>query len=173
MNPQQLQEIWNNILNGQTQKALAAVLALITAVSGVGSIPQFPVNTSSVNVSLPITGSSNQSITLTELETEFINKLNEYRISRGKSPVRVSAKLTRQARSWSQTMATQNHYRHSNDNVWENIAYNYYGSADYVLTQWKNSPGHNRTMLLNQHSTVGFGQRRASNGYYYATLQFE
>lgn len=122
------------------------------------------------------TGNSNRTVNvdgvmLSPLEAEVVKGLNSYRASKGLKALKVRGDLVTQSRSWSGVMAAQNNLYHSNYNVWENIAYSPNGSAANVLTQWKNSPPHNRAMLETSISYVGFGQAKNAKGASYSTLQ--
>lgn len=101
-------------------------------------------------------------------EQRFAQKLNSYRSSKGKGSLVRSKCLTDAARSWSKTMATRNSLEHSDYDLvstfcgvsassGENILYTAFGSAEQVLSIWKNSSAHNSIMLGGSYDYMGVG----------------
>ena len=158
--------------------AVATALMLSTVPAGAADIFSASSGSSSAKVP-PGNGSGSNTgntvnvdgVMLSPREAEVVKGLNSYRASKGLKALKVRGDLVAQSRSWSGVMAAQNNLYHSNYNVWENIAYSPNGTATNVLTQWKNSPSHNRAMLESSISYVGFGQAKNSKGASYSTLQ--
>ena len=86
--------------------------------------------------------------------------INFYRIQNGRLPWLRSGQLDAQAQAWAEELSRTNSFRHSDTNVYENIAFNSH-SPEAAFEQWRTSPGHNRNMLSNARA-VGIG---AAHGY--------
>ena len=86
--------------------------------------------------------------------------INFYRIQNGRLPWLRSGQLDAQAQAWAEELSRTNSFRHSDANVYENIAFNSH-SPEAAFEQWRTSPGHNRNMLSNARA-VGIG---AAHGY--------
>lgn len=106
------------------------------------------------------------------LEHQTVQRLNDYRASRGLNRLSVDPGLTNQARAWSQRMAAGSSFSHSKgNNVFENIAWNTHAGPDTFFGQWRNSPGHDRNMLQAGVTKVGVGVAYAPDGKAFATMQ--
>lgn len=105
------------------------------------------------------------------LEGETIRQLNDYRASRGLSRLSVDPILTAQARGWSLHLANGGAFRHSDANVFENIAMHSNADAGTFFNQWRNSGGHDRNMLAGGVNKVGVGVAHDAQGKAYATMQ--
>ncbi|RSZ61920.1 CAP domain-containing protein [Corynebacterium hylobatis] len=105
------------------------------------------------------------------IENETIRLLNDYRVSHGLNRLAVDPGLTAQARDWSQRLADGAATRHSNHNVFENVAMNSQAGPATFFNQWKNSPGHNRNMLEAGVTKVGVGVAFDTAGKAYSTMQ--
>ena len=86
--------------------------------------------------------------------------INFYRIQNGRLPWLRSGQLDAQAQAWAEELSRTNSFRHSDANVYENIAFSSH-SPEAAFEQWRTSPGHNRNMLSNARA-VGIG---AAHGY--------
>ncbi|RUQ14529.1 CAP domain-containing protein [Corynebacterium genitalium] len=86
--------------------------------------------------------------------------INFYRIQNGRLPWLQSGQLDAQAQAWAEELSRTNSFRHSDANVYENIAFSSH-SPEAAFEQWRTSPGHNRNMLSNARA-VGIG---AAHGY--------
>ena len=86
--------------------------------------------------------------------------INFYRIQNGRLPWLRSGQLDAQAQAWAEELSRTNSFRHSDANVYENIAFSSH-SPEAAYEQWRTSPGHNRNMLSNARA-VGIG---AAHGY--------
>lgn len=86
--------------------------------------------------------------------------INFYRIQNGRLPWLRSGRLDAQAQAWAEELSRTNSFRHSDANVYENIAFSSH-SPEAAFEQWRTSPGHNRNMLSNARA-VGIG---AAHGY--------
>ena len=86
--------------------------------------------------------------------------INFYRIQNARLPWLRSSQLDAQAQAWAEELSRTNSFRHSDANVYENIAFNSH-SPEAAFEQWRTSPGHNRNMLSNARA-VGIG---AAHGY--------
>jgi uncharacterized protein YkwD len=107
-------------------------------------------------------------------ECAMLAKINAYRKSKGKSALKLSRTLGAAAEHHSKEMATKNYASHTllggvswsqnmtnhgyptNTYRGENIAAGNSAVAD-TLAQWKNSPGHNETMLSSDYKAIGIG----------------
>ncbi|QCB27378.1 CAP domain-containing protein [Corynebacterium endometrii] len=89
-------------------------------------------------------------------QTAVLNRINEYRRSKGLKPCTPSAKLNADSTRWAQTMNRTQRFEHSGyPGVGENIAFG--ASPSRAFDQWRNSPGHNRNMLDSRMRTCGVG----------------
>lgn len=144
-----------------------------------GTRPQNPSTTKRPNnpTTLPNKG-GNQSAD----REEFIGKLRDWRTANGfpgntinpKKPVNYSKSLNNYADYWSSEMARTKNYNHGpkipGRVCQENIMMHYTKpSVDDVFNAWKNSPGHNQTMLTSEYKDIGYSTVYG-NGAYYSTL---
>ncbi len=155
--------------------------------------------TDNVNETSLATNASTSQYTDTarQLKTLLLNQLNEYRAENGLSTLQhldISeqvADIRAQECSiyWSHTRpdgrrwsTTYHDLGYSFSSVGENLCHFYYSiteqdiaeQADYVMTSWKNSPGHNANMLKSKWNYVGIGIYFDNNNYndLYATQEF-
>lgn len=107
-----------------------------------------------------------------EMAAELVKLLNEYRAEQGVGALTVSTSLAQSAK----TRAAEISYSFSHDRpngtscfsassemFAENIAAGY-GSAEAIMTGWKNSSGHNANMLNSSYSTIGISVFVAESG---------
>ena len=103
-------------------------------------------------------------------EARMLTLVNEYRAKHGLNKLKASQKLYDQSRAWSKVMAGQDKLYHSQDNVYENIAYNHDITPEAIFTLWKNSPGHNANMLAPDVHVFGYSNA-LRGGKVYSTMQ--
>lgn len=119
---------------------------------------------------------------LSDVETEILRLVNEYRMANGLNALEVRADLNKSARYKSKAMIEHNYFSHDNPqdgnvsfsglmiNVFkynhysgfgENLASQYgssiKGNAEKFFLQWKNSDGHNKNMLDPNWKYMGIG----------------
>jgi uncharacterized protein YkwD len=116
-------------------------------------------------------------------EQTFLNLINQYRQSRGLTPLALNQSLVNAARWHSNDMATNGYFSHTdslgrdpfrrmadfgytaNTYKGENIAAGY-STAAAVMAGWQASPGHNGNMLNPNYRTIGIGlAQRAGSPY--------
>ena len=140
----------------------ASALSSHPALSFLPALPALPAQQSAA----PVSGDA------AHLEHQTVQRLNDYRASRGLNRLSVDPGLTNQARAWSQRMAAGSSFSHSKgNNVFENIAWNTHAGPDTFFGQWRNSPGHDRNMLQAGVTKVGVGVAYAPDGKAFATMQ--
>ena len=97
--------------------------------------------------------------------------INQYRRDNGLKPLAISAELTAAAKSHSRDLAKwdrTSHYRSDGSNPWDRVKRSGYKprlaaenvgtgqiSFDEVMKGWKNSPGHNKNLLLADAQQMG------------------
>jgi len=122
-------------------------------------------------------------------EKAFCTQINEYRVSNGRAPLRVSVSLENASKWMSTDMATKNRFSHTDSlgrsfstrlgafgytfSTWkgENIAAGY-SSAASTFAQWRASTGHNNNMLNPNYTVIGIGRAyspSATYRYYWTT----
>lgn len=122
-------------------------------------------------------------------ESAFLDIINDYRASYGLGSLSLSPTLTVAAELHSQDMADNNYFSHYSQDgrspvdrvqeagytystvVGENIAGGYVTAAS-VFEGWRNSPGHNHTMLYPSFVVIGIGRVYNSSshfGWYWTT----
>ncbi|AMW30987.1 MULTISPECIES: CAP domain-containing protein [Arthrospira] len=125
---------------------------------------------------------------IASLERQVHQQVNEYRQSRGLSPLQLDSRISNESRRHSEDMAT-GRVRFSHDGskerfeavgsqirfrqIAENLAYNY-GYADPVkqaVKGWIDSPGHHKNMI-GDYSLTGIGVAINAKGEYYFTQIF-
>lgn len=124
-------------------------------------------------------------------EADFLSLVNQYRQSKGLSPLSRNGELDAASRAHSKDMAVNRYFSHTSldgRSPWtrmaqagytcdgakgENIAAGY-SSAQAAFNAWRNSPGHNRNMLSTSFRAIGIGvYYDASSPYrYYWTTDF-
>jgi len=124
-------------------------------------------------------------------ESAFITLINDYRASYGLGSLSLSPTLTVAAELHSQDMAVNDYFSHYSldgrspldrvieagydypTTVGENIAAGYTTAAS-VFEGWRNSPGHNQTMLHPSFLVIGIGRYYDASSYYgwYWTTDF-
>ncbi len=128
------------------------------------------------------------------IEVEFLNLINQYRVSKDKAPLRMSQAVGAAARHHSLDMANRNytdHYTKGSGDDWadrmadhgytfarstttgENIYYGKAAARD-AFNWWKASSGHNTNMLRSTFTTIGIGRGYNANSQYkyYWTTDF-
>ncbi len=123
---------------------------------------------------------SDRDYTRTALNVEVARaKINAYRKAKGLRPLKLSADLTRAAKAHSRDLAKWDrisHYGSDGSNPWDRVKRTGFraqlaaenvgtGQAtfDEVLTGWKNSPGHNKNLLLGDATHMGIALVNAPN----------
>lgn len=122
----------------------------------------------------------------------LLDLINQYRVSNGKNPLKISPSLSIAAQAHSEDMANHNYFSHNSIdgrtpwdrmrqtgytyNTWlgENIAAGY-STAQGVFEAWKTSPyGHNEVMLFDEFKVIGIGlaYNAFSDYKYYWTADF-
>ena len=124
-------------------------------------------------------------------EKAFCTQINQYRVSNGRAPLRVSVSLTNASKWMSNDMATKNYFSHTDSlgrrfslrlgafgygfvtYKGENIAAGY-ASAASTFEQWRASYGHNNNMLNPNYTVIGIGRTYNANAMYryYWTTDF-
>lgn len=116
-------------------------------------------------------------------QQELFAATNRYREQAGLAPLQPLAELNTLAQDWSAYLADTGEFQHRPDysdyypagamGSAENIAMSLPdASADDIIRQWHNSPGH-RANMLNPHFThLGVGVAKNSAGNYLATQNF-
>lgn len=92
-----------------------------------------------------------EGLSMAAYEKMLFDMINKYRASKGIREIVWDNQLKNSSHNWSRTMAKEYRLYHSNDNVYENVAYNNYATPlsnnGGIFRQWKNSDGHNKNML--------------------------
>lgn len=120
------------------------------------------------------------------IENEILVHINEYRKQHGLTPLKMDARIAKEARDHSIDMANHTmpfghkyfksridrlHDQIKNSNAGaENVAYNYKDAAD-VVKNWLRSPGHKRNIDGN-YTLTGIGIARDEKGKIYFTQLF-
>ncbi|MGV0371939.1 CAP domain-containing protein [Corynebacterium pilbarense] len=160
----------------QIQQGLAAlvtVITLISAIAGLGN--QLGVESSS--------GSSSPfgSRTVEVSQQELIDATNRFRADHGLPALKPLPEMNAFAQEWSETMARTGNFEHRsplkmpeqpNLVMGENILQNSpSATADAMVQQWANSPGHRANMLHTRYTHIGVGIAD-KGGKRYATQNF-
>lgn len=124
-------------------------------------------------------------------ERGFCGQINKYRAQNGVAPLRMSVTLTRASKWMSADMAAGNYFSHT-DSLGRNFSTRL-GALGYTFStakaeniaagnstsartfdQWRNSPGHNATMLSPAYTVLGIGRAYNSAAAYrwYWTADF-
>ena len=144
---------------------------------------------SNPDTSAPTENNQDQSTpsNVSSIESEVVRLVNAERSKQGLSPLKMSAELSKVARTKSQDMADKNYFSHTSptygspfdmmkqfgikyNTAGENIAKGY-DSAQSVVTGWMNSPGHRANILSPNFGTIGVGYVE-KNGTTYWTQMF-
>lgn len=125
----------------------------------------------------------------TQLESQFLSLINQYRQSNGLGTLSRNSALDTASRLHSKDMAVNGYFSHTsldgrspwtrmaqagyscNGAKGENIAAGY-SSAQAAFNAWKNSPGHNENMLSPNYNAIGIGVYYDANSpyrYYWTT----
>jgi uncharacterized protein YkwD len=101
-----------------------------------------------------------------------ISLVNNERSSRGLPSLNINWTLVANSQAWSSSMALNNVFTHSGQNVAENIAAGY-ASPGAAVAAWMNSEGHRANILNPGYTQVGAGYAYCSTSSYghYWTLQ--
>ncbi len=158
----------------------------------VPSTPSTPVE--SVKPTVPSTPSApveSQPITnpgISQVEMEVVRLVNIERQKEGLAPFKVSAELSKVAKTKSEDMGKNNYFSHTSptygspfqmmktfgikyNTAGENIAKGYL-SAQAVVSGWMNSSGHRANILNPSFKTIGVGTYTTGNGTIYWTQMF-
>lgn len=123
--------------------------------------------------------SSDPNTGFSEFEQQVVNLTNQERVSRGLSPLAINPTLNNVAEQHSQDMVVQNYFSHQGKDgslPWnrmqaqgyaysraaENIAFGQ-TTPQQVVTDWMNSPGHQKNILDPNLKEIGVGYY---NGYW-------
>ncbi len=122
-------------------------------------------------------------------EQAFLELINEYRVASGLNPLSLNSNLNEAARWMSQDMATNDYISHTDSlgrepsqrmasfgysyNTWraENLAAGI-DAAHVAFELWKDSPGHNASMLNGNFKVIGIARSYGEgtvHGWYWAT----
>ncbi|ANE03071.1 CAP domain-containing protein [Corynebacterium crudilactis] len=155
-----------------TRKIAAITLPFALALSVIPNANAFSALSSNFTNSSPATNTNPTNNNASSVELEVLDLINKHRAAHGVAPAQIRTDLMENSKRWSQTMSREDNFRHSGQNVAENIfwASNSVG-AEKTFTSWKNSPGHNRNMLNGNYSVMGIGIVYGANGSTWATLQ--
>ena len=118
-----------------------------------------------------------------EYRAQLENATNAARAAHGLAPLAVNGGLTEVATNWSATQAAQNRMFHNPEvgaqiprgwaHYGENVLQNYsHATAQQLVDQWMNSPGHRANLLNPGHTAMGMGAAVAADGKLYATQVF-
>ncbi|PSB00721.1 CAP domain-containing protein [Merismopedia glauca CCAP 1448/3] len=122
------------------------------------------------------------------LELIIFNRVNQYRLSQNLKPVKLHPRITELAREHSRKMAKgEVPFSHNGfedrvkaisialpyQGASENVAYNYgyQDPAQYTISGWINSPGHQKNMV-GKYNLTGIGVAKNYKGEYYFTQIF-
>jgi len=122
------------------------------------------------------------------LENEVIRLTNEQRAKYGLPALKANWELSRVARYKSQDMVNKNYFSHNSPTygspfkmmenfglrftaAGENIAMGQQ-SAQQVVNDWMNSPGHRSNILSSAYNQIGVGLAKDKNGRFYWTQMF-
>lgn len=119
---------------------------------------------------------------LANLRSDFISQLRAHRTANDfpgnkinpVKPIHYDDALNNYADGWSSTMARTQNYNHGpkipGRVCQENLMMHYSApTAEDLMIAWKNSPGHNQTMLTSEYKDIGLSTK-FGNGAYYSTL---
>lgn len=152
----------NGINLADFRQIIALVMTLITIVGGVAGLVGAG-GSSSGGGGIPSIGS--QQVT----QQQLIDALNDYRRANNRPELQAMPALNAVAQNWSDTLARPgqpfDHNPHYRDQYpagasleSENILQNHRGaSAQQLIQQWANSPGHRANMLRHGITHVGVG----------------
>lgn len=157
---------------------IAIIVTILSAVMNKSGGNSSPGNSGGAATNPPI----DERAYLAELRSDFISQLRAHRAANGlpgntinpKKPIHYEDALNSYADGWSSTMARTQNYNHGpkipGRVCQENLMMHYSApSAEDLMNAWKNSPGHNRTMLVSEYKDIGLSTK-FGNGAYYSTL---
>lgn len=171
----------------QIQQGLGALLTLITLISAiVGLGNRLGIDSSSG--SSDSSSSSGSSVldlagvgTVKVTQQDLIDATNRFRAENGLPALKPMPELNSFAQEWSESMAKKGKLEHRNPVkipnrpdllIGENILQNYpSATADAMVKQWANSPGHRKNMLDERYTHIGVGIAD-KGGKRYATQNF-
>ena len=104
------------------------------------------------------------------IEEQLIEYTNRVRAQNGLPPIQMDESLVKSARQHAWWMVRNNTLQHTQAQVAENIAMGQ-RSANEVVRDWMNSPGHRANMLGN-YSRIGAAAYQTKGGTCYWCLQF-
>lgn len=145
--------------------------------------PTVPSTPSAPVESQPITNPG-----ISQVEMEVVRLVNIERQKEGLAPFKVSAELSKVAKTKSEDMGKNNYFSHTSptygspfqmmktfgikyNTAGENIAKGYL-SAQAVVSGWMNSSGHRANILNPSFKTIGVGTYTTGNGTIYWTQMF-
>ena len=116
-------------------------------------------------------------------ECAFLALVNDYRVSKGRLPLKLSPTLGAAADYHSRDMASKNYFSHTlaNGTSWDQNIRNYGYPSGYFMSeniaagnetaqrtfeQWKNSSGHNANMLSQDAKAIGIGRAYGASARY-------
>ncbi|MFF3021556.1 CAP domain-containing protein [Gottfriedia sp. NPDC057948] len=128
-------------------------------------VPPTNTTTTPSNPATPATPSSNPSIPASSnssIQQQILDLVNIERGKGGLKPLTLSSYLNGTAQSWSQTMSNANNMYHSTLSFnggykGENIAHGQ-TTANEVMTDWMNSPGHRANIMSANFKQLGVGK---------------
>lgn len=112
-----------------------------------------------------------ETVELHAVESQILEQTNNARARRGLPRLILDRRLLHSARRHCAWMTTRRTLQHGRDGVAENIAMGQH-SAQEVVQDWLNSPGHRANMLNPGHTRIGIAAYTASNGAVYWCQQF-
>jgi uncharacterized protein YkwD len=117
----------------------------------------------------------------TAYEARILVLVNAERAKKGLRPLAMIACADSYANSWASTMARTGSFQHQSLTpilkacaaraAGENIAYGNI-SADQMMTNWMNSPGHRANILNGSFTHIGIGAVKTSSGRWYGVQDF-
>lgn len=132
-------------------------------------------------------------ITMSREELRFVELVNEERAGQGLNKLTIDPMLVKVARAHSKEMAEKRYFSHTSPTpgltspldrylamaprpswalIGENLFYCSIVSVDIGHKALMDSEGHRANILEARYETIGIGEYRASNGYYYVTQMF-
>lgn len=94
------------------------------------------------------------SLPLYPIEAQILHYTNLQRQRHGLPPLELDERLLKSARAHCQWMCRRDSLQHTTAPVAENIAWGQ-GSAEEVVRDWMNSPGHRANILNRNHRRIG------------------
>jgi uncharacterized protein YkwD len=127
----------------------------------------------------------------TQAEWQVLSEINHYRASRGLAPLRMAQAARVAARERSEEMSSRNYLSHSSptgrdaatmlarrsvsyqagaENIGRISFFGWDSAVKGIMNGWKNSAGHNQSILSNTYNYVGIGVARTENVAYFTTI---